>query len=79
MLGRGVGGCWWHVSVVAGLVAAAEIQPQAQLGAYKPLHWMRMNGNADIQYASIHAYTDSRRKYFNSSAVIHSGMTPIFK
>lgn len=36
---RGVGGgVCVHVSVAARLVAAAGIQPQALLGAYKPLH-----------------------------------------
>lgn len=45
------------VSGAAGLVAAAGIQPRAPLGAYKPLHWVKMNGNTDIQYAPIHAYT----------------------
>lgn len=54
------------VSGNTGLVAAAGIQPQALLGAYKPLHRVKMNRNINIQYAPIHAYTlkDSRRKEF---------------
>lgn len=35
--GGWVGGGGVHVSVAARLVAAAGIQPQALLGAYKPL------------------------------------------
>lgn len=66
--------------VEAGLVAAAGLQPQALLGVHKPLHWVRMNGNTDVQYAPIHADTlkDSPRKYFNSSTAMHSRMTQIF-
>lgn len=43
--GGWVGGGGVHVSVAARLVAAAGIQPQALLGAYK----VKMNGNTDIQ------------------------------
>lgn len=77
--GLGVeGGVGGQVLVEAGLVAAAGIQPQARLGAYKPLHW-RMNGSTDVQYEPIHANTlkDSPRKYFNSSAAMHSRVTQI--
>lgn len=59
--------------------AAAGFQPQALLGAFVPLHWVNLNGSADIEYTPIQAYTlnDSQRKYFNSAAVIHSGSTHI--
>lgn len=51
MSGGGVCVCVWGggmLSAAARLVAAAGIQPRALLGACKPLHSGKMNGNTDV-------------------------------